>query len=339
MGRRRSALEVLVRPVDAPWPSLTGAGAARLVDSGWRIVVTGAGGWLGLAALELLAGLLGPAFGERVVAFGARGRVLSLRGGVRLEQFPLAALGDLPAAPSLVLHLAFVTQGPAMTFDAAGYVEANRALSRTVLGALDSIGAEGVFQASSGAVHVADPAGGPQSKALYGALKLEDEAAFAAWAREHGRTAAIGRVFNTAGPYINRRATYALAAFIADALAGQPIRIQATRPVVRSYVAIQDLMSVVFGLLTDPAPGAARFETAGETAPEMADLAVAVAEALGSSAGVDRPAFDPAAPGDRYVGDAAVWRGLLAEFGVNPLGLSDQIRQTAAFMSAFPEAS
>lgn len=230
MGTGGRALEALV----TARPALAGVGAGRLAEGGRRIVVTGAGGWLGLASLEMLADLLGDAFAERVTCFGARPRMLRLRGGAEIAQRPLPELSQLPPAPSLVLHLAFITQGPAMTLDAEGYVAANRALSATVRSALDRIGAEAVFQASSGAAHLADPAGGPQSKALYGWLKREDEEAFADWARRRGARAVIGRVFNLSGPYINRRSTYALASFIADALAGRPVRVGAGTPVWRS---------------------------------------------------------------------------------------------------------
>jgi UDP-glucuronate decarboxylase len=330
---RGRALEGLV---SRDWPALGGSGAERLRDGPWRVVVTGAGGWLGLATLELLAGLLGERFEERVVCFGGRGRTLRLRGGVEIAQAPLAAMADLPPKPSLVLHLAFVTQGPAMTLDAQGYVAANRALAAQVLSALDRIGAEAVFQASSGAAYLADPGGGPQSKALYGWLKREDEAAFADWAARRGARAAIGRIFNLSGPYINRRSTYALASFIADALAGRPVRVGAATPVWRSYVAIATLTSVAAGVLTGGSTGVTAFETAGEQALEVGELAQLVAATL-DAPGVARPAFDPAAAGDRYVGDGRAFADLARIHGVAPIDLVTQIRQTAAFMADYPE--
>lgn len=122
-----------------------------------RLVVTGAGGWLGMATLELLAGLLGDAFTDRVACFGARPRRLVLRGGTEIVQHVLARLADLPPKPTLVLHLAFITQGPQMTLTAPDYVTANQALSRQVRDALLPIGAKAVFQASSGAAALADP--------------------------------------------------------------------------------------------------------------------------------------------------------------------------------------
>jgi len=331
LGPGRGAVEALVSARAA----LEGIGAGRLAQDGRRIVVTGAGGWLGLATLEMLADLLGEAFAERVACFGARPRALSLGAGVEIPQRAISELPQLAPAPSVVLHLAFLTQGAAMTLDAEGYVAANEALSATMLSALDRIGAEAVFQASSGAAHLADRAGGPQSKGLYGWLKLRDEEAFAAWAERRGACAVIGRVFNLSGPHINRRSTYALASFIGDALAARPVRIEARTPVWRSYVAIETLMSVVAGALTQ-GPGVTAFETAGQKVVEMGELAQVVAATLGAP-GVERPAFNPAGAPDRYVGEGAEFERLTGAFDVGQRSLEEQIRQTAAFIAEHPE--
>jgi nucleoside-diphosphate-sugar epimerase len=285
-----------------------------------------------------LSGLLGDTFADRVVCFGSRPRLLFLRSGAEVVQHGMSDIVDLPPAPSLVLHLAFITQGPAMTLAAADYVAANRVLSRQVRDALTPIGAQAVFQASSGAAALADPAGGPQSKGLYGWLKQEDEAAFADWAETEGRGALIGRVFNLSGPYINRRSTYALASFIGDALAGRPIEVRAAAPVWRSYVAIAELMSVVLAWLTGSAEGAARFETAGSETLEAGEIARRVAAVLAPDVEVRRPRFEPEASGDRYVGDGSAYEVLRRTANVEQTPFDEQIRATARYMADHPEA-
>jgi nucleoside-diphosphate-sugar epimerase len=320
-------------------PTLSGVGAQRLAESDSRLVVTGASGWLGLATLEMLHGLLGEAFARRVVCFGGRSRRLSLRGGLFVDQSPLAGLAELAPKPTIVLHLGFLTQGPQMTLGADDYVAANLAIRRSVLAALDPIGAEALFLASSGAAYLADRSGGPQSKHLYGWLKREDEAAFAHWGRARGKTVASARIFNLTGPYINRRTTYALACFIADALAGRPIRIQASKPVYRSYTSIAELMSVVLGALTGPARAPLVFDTAGDAVLEMGEIAEAVGFALHSAAGIERPSFDRAADPDRYAGDGATYAALGRGCRVARTLLVQQIQDTAAFMAEYSEAA
>ncbi len=319
-------------PFDDP-DVLTGEGARWLAESGVRVAVVGAGGWMGLASLDLLHGLLGPAaFAERVVAFGSRRRGLALRGGLHVDQRPLGDLANLPPQPTIVLHLAFLTQEKAKTMSEAEYVAANGAISRLVREALDPIGAHGVFVPSSGAVYrVDDPAAQPSMR-LYGRLKLADEAMFADWANEgDGRRAVIARVFNLSGPYINKQSSYALACFIADALADRPIEIRATRPVYRSFVAISELISVALGALAAQGQPVVCFDTAGEQALEMDEIAAAVCTALGARENSTRPPLDSTAA-DRYAGDGATYRDLRARAGVAPVDLSVQIRTTAAYM-------
>ncbi len=317
------------------YPVLTGVGMARLVAGQWRIVVVGAGGWLGLATLELLHGLFGDQFEDRVVAFGSAARSLALRGGLVVEQQPLSRLKALPLAPTLVLHLAFLTQEKANLMSEADYVATNEAISKEVLAALDSIGAEAVFLPSSGAVYMVDQAEAQASMRLYGKLKLEDEARFAGWAAADGKRAVIARVFNLSGPYINKQSSYALACFIADAVAGRPIEIRAKRPVFRSYVAISELMSVVFGALTDGERGAILFDTAGDGIREMADIAEAIAAEFGQNTPARRSMIvgDPA---DRYVGDGETYARLLRSFTVSPVDFRTQVVDTARYMERLP---
>jgi UDP-glucuronate decarboxylase len=318
------------------FPGLQGLGAERLKQDTSRIVVVGAGGWLGLATIELLHGLLGEQFSKRVVCFGSSQRTLNLRYGLTVLQQPLDGLRHLPAYPSLVLHLAFLTQEKAKVMPEAAYVAANTAISSEVLGSLDGIGAQGVFLPSSGAVYLVDQPGAEPSKQVYGRLKLEDEACFGAWAERAGKRAVIARVFNLSGPYINKQSSYALACFIADALADRPIEIKAARPVLRSYVAISELMSVVFGSLTDAKPGVTRFDTAGDRLYEMSEIAEVVREALDSHWNVERCALSNDPP-DRYVGDGATLKRLGQNFGVESVQFPIQVTETARFMARCPD--
>ena len=104
--------------------------AERLRASDWRVLVTGAGGWLGQAALELLADALGPDWRKRVIAFGSNERLLVLRDGSEIRQHPLAMLPTCPPQPSLMLHFAYLTREKASGMPVEAYIATNRALSR-----------------------------------------------------------------------------------------------------------------------------------------------------------------------------------------------------------------
>jgi UDP-glucuronate decarboxylase len=316
-------------------PGLGGAGALRLSQSSARIAVVGAAGWLGMATLELLHRLLGDRFSERVRAFGSTSRTLRLRGDAEVFQAPLDELARLNAAPTHVLHLAFLTQEKAKAMTPEAYRSANRAISSAVLDALPRIGAQSLFVPSSGAVYMADRPEAQASMRLYGELKLEDEARFSRWSDKSGGRLAIGRLFNLSGPYINKQSSYALACFIADALAGRPIQVAATRPVYRSYVAISELMSIVFGTLTDGEGGSITFDTAGDSVYEMSKIAEAVNAALKTGLGVGRPPLTGDEP-DFYVGDARQYQALRDLYEVPPVCFARQIFDTADFMKLPP---
>jgi UDP-glucuronate decarboxylase len=313
-------------------PGRLPAGIARaLVASDRRIVIAGAGGWLGLATLELLENALGADFAGRVRCYGSSARTLTLRNGVSIEQRPLAEITLLEHRPTIVLHLAFLTKDRVDTMDEAEYRAANRKLSDTVLKALDPIGATAVFVASSGAArYAADPAASHALR-LYGALKKRDEDAFAAWAEDGRKTAVVARLFNLVGPYINKLEHYALAAFILDALAGRPIKVRAPHRVVRGFVAVREVMALVFSLLLEEGQQVTLFDTGG-AAHELAEVAGIVAAALGPVSVERAPIVSERI--DDYVGDAAAYALLLVEHDIEPIPLDLEIRDTADFLVA-----
>jgi len=307
-----------------------------LHESRARIVVTGAGGWIGMATLELLAAALGPEFPARVCCFGSSQRTLTLLDGTAIELQPLEGIASLDAQPTLVLHFAFLTKDRAETMDEQAYMQANRQLDRTVLEALDTIGAEAVFVASSGAAARADDPHASPAMRLYGGLKRDQEAQFAAWAERAQKRVVVARIFNLSGPYINKQRSYALGSFILDALDGGPISVVAPHRVTRTYVAVRELMSLGFAILLDGSNGMTRFDTGGEPM-EMQDVAEAVAALLGPVA-IERPPVD-ASNGDSYAGDGDAYRALLARHGITPVPFARQVVETAEFITLFQTLS
>ena len=313
---------------------MTGALEPHVADtiraSDVRIVVAGAGGWIGLATLDLLKAALGEHFADRVYCFGSYDRTLTLRDGTPVAQRPLTDLALLPPAPTILLHLAFLTKDRAEAMDEAAYRAANRAIDDQVLGVLDAIGTQAMFIASSGAASRADDPAATPAMHLYGALKREQEARFADWTDRTGNRVVIARIFNLSGPYINKQRSYALAAFVLDALAGGPVRVRAAHRVIRSYVAIRELMSLVFALLLDEGKGITRFDSGGEPL-EMQAIAQTVAQRLPPSA-IHRPALDPQIVDD-YVGDSGAYLELLARHRIAPVSFAQQVSETVEYLS------
>lgn len=162
---------------------------------------------------------------------------------------------------------------------------------------------------------------------------MEDEQLFAAWADQlpDQRRAVIARIFSLSGPHINKFETYALASFILDALRGQPVVVRASTPVVRSYVAIRELMSLVFSaLLAEDGNHVLRFDSGGEPL-ELGEVARLVADTLGPVS-VDRKPIQNGRP-NHYFGDGERYRALLLEHGIDHVDLSTQVIETAGYLA------
>lgn len=309
---------------------LTAHIATALQATPQRIVVTGASSWLGRATLDLLQDALGQAFKVRVVCFGSRRAEINLSPTRVIEQRPLSELCALPRQPTLLLHFAFLGKERAEAMLEAEYRATNHAIRQSVLDALDPIGVEAAFIASSGAAHHAEDTTASPAMRLYGALKRDDEHAFASWAEASCTNATIARIFNMSGPHINKLDSYALSSFLRDALAGGPVMVRARHDVRRSFVAIRELMSLVFALLLEQRPGVTRFDSGGDDI-ELDALAEMIASSLGCP--VERPALRTGPP-DIYLGDDKTYRRLLARHRIASVPLAEQIAETAMFLKA-----
>jgi len=304
-----------------------------------RIVIVGAGGWIGRAALALLHEALGPDQAQRrIFCFGSQARTIEIESGIAFPQRPLSELAALPCEPTLLFHLAFLTKDKVGDMDDAEYARVNRMLSQQVLDVLPLIGVDRLFVASSGAAAFADDPAAAHDLKLYGGLKRIDEDRFARWAAEAPdvRRALITRIYNISGPYINKHETYALASFILDALAARPIEVRAPMRVIRGFVAVRELLSLVFAaLLAESGEAVLRFDSGGE-ALELGDVAARVAEALGGGIVQRRPITGTTE--NRYAGDDARYRELIGQFGIDHVPLARQITETASYLSRIDRA-
>jgi nucleoside-diphosphate-sugar epimerase len=296
-----------------------------------RIVIVGAGGWIGRALLAGLHDALDHAASEQIVCFGSAARYIDIGDGRVVPQRALAELTDLPHRPTLLFHLAFLTKDKAAGMDAADYRRDNRALSRRVFGALEPIGVDRLFLASSGAAAFADNVAAAPDLRLYGSLKREDEDLFSDWANTGAsRRALIMRIHSLAGPFINKHETYAFASLVLDALSGRPITVTAPMRVERSYVAVREILSLATAALLAPEAPALRQLDSGGEALELGELAQRIAAELGGQ--VKRPPLTSDCI-NTYVGNCLQYNDLLSELKIDPVTLDAQIRETAGYLA------
>lgn len=281
-----------------------------------RYAVTGASGWLGRAALELLH-----ARGADVVGFASRARTVDGRA--------LRALDELPDTPhDVLLHYAYATREQAEGLGVGRYVATNVGLTETVLRAIDHQRPRALFYASSGAAR--QP--GTLDENPYAVLKRHDELILRGAMADVGGRCAVARVFNVAGPWMASLKGFALGSMIEQVRAGGAVEVRARHPVRRSYIDVEDLAALAIAL-ADDGPEETRFDTAGEVVVEVGELAARVATVLGRPDAEVVRDWDPAAPADDYVGDGAAMRALSAELGITLRGLDDQIARTATWLT------
>ena len=310
---------------------------AKLATEDFEFVVTGGGGWLGQATLEMLENALGDQIASRVHVFGSRHRELLLRSRRRLVCHELNSLAQLRAGPCIVAHYAFLTRSLIPELSASDFRDKNTAISQFVAAQMCKLPVAGIFIPSSGAVYRTDRTIDDDLDANpYGVLKARDERRFLELAKKLQCRAVVSRVFNLAGPFINRFSTYALASILLDIGKGGPIHLRADRPVVRSYVHVEDVINLAFALMLDDRPPPnSPFDTAGAFSIEIGDLARLAARVLGKpDIDIIRPQLTSTDP-DYYVGDGKTFSSLMARFNLGLTALDRQISDTANYLDVF----
>ncbi len=297
-----------------------------------RVVITGPSGWIGRAAMAWLNRCYGAAWRERVVLFGSRARSIQGPDG----DVAVRALEEITAADvenALVLHLAYLTKDKVSAVSDADFFAANLAIDDALLTALRAGRPRGVFVASSGAA--ADVERG-RSRNLYGVTKLLQEERFGVYGRGSDASVLIGRIFNIAGPYINKLSEYAIGSFITQALQHGRIEIVAAIPVYRTYLHVDDLLDIVIGTLSSGAAPAGAIDLCGPLVVEMQDVAEAAIDALGLDRGViSRPPVD-FARASMYLGDPCGARSLALANGSSLRDFATQVRDTIEYIRAAP---
>jgi nucleoside-diphosphate-sugar epimerase len=308
---------------------------SALVDRDVCFAVTGATGWLGMATLDVLDIALGPRAGERVIAFGSRGREIKLRAGRSVRVHALDNLDHLANDKRYIfLHYGFLTRAKVAKYSHDDYIAGNAAITDAVSRTVSARKTIGLFVPSTGAVYRKDGTLDDDITANpYGVLKLRDEAHFAQIAAQLGISLTMVRIFNLGGPYINYVNTYALSSIILDVLRGGRVTLRASHPVIRSYVSIFDVIDLALCTLSDrEQPMAKPFDTAGEREIELGELAQYCATVLGRPGiPIERPPLREE-PADRYVGDGTAMRARAARYGIALASLPDQINETADFL-------
>lgn len=296
-------------------PSVT----ERLAATNQRIAVTGATGWFGRVTLDLLGQTMGPeSFHSQVSAYARRPHDVEVEGAGKIK---VRALSEIESTDWL-FHYAFMTQDKINEIGIETYVSENLGILRIVLDLVERCSLSGLFYTSSGSARCPNFDDNP-----YGALKRLDEIALNTSCKKAGTPCVIARVFNVSGAHMTKPEKYALGDLILRVKEGRTLEISASKRVVRSFVAVRDVIMLAIALLFDRE--SAVFETAGEQEVEIEELADIVRNTLGCP---KLPIVRDISPGiseDRYVGKPGEFAALAERYDLVPIPLDAQIRETA----------
>lgn len=296
-----------------------------------RFIITGPTGWIGRALLALLHKAGDPdalAAGESVALFGSRTATMQVHGGPELPIRPLTDIGSADVAGAHVIHLAYLTKDRLGQMGADEFRATNTAIDQAVLDAAGAAHPASLFVASSGAAREAQNG---RDLNAYGLAKLEQEARFAQFASNSGVPVLCGRIFNLAGPHINKLQDYAISNFALQAMGDGPIRIAAAHPVFRSFLHVEDLCRLILRAARAHWGQDNALDLCGAEVLEIQEIATRVANAIKSGSKIDRPVVTFAAE-SAYVGRATDALVLAMRLNLRLKGFEEQLKDTLAWM-------
>ena len=164
-----------------------------------RVLVTGASGWLGRTALDLLAPL-----GLPTLAVASRARIIRV-GDCEIECRVWEDREVAAFAPTVVLDCAFLTRDRVADMPLGDYVAANRTLTERLVYATQLAGVRLALTISSGAaVYPHDALDRRVEHNPYGYLKREAEHGLARAAAETGAVPVVVRAWTFLGEKVNK---------------------------------------------------------------------------------------------------------------------------------------
>ncbi|MEB3199262.1 MAG: NAD-dependent epimerase/dehydratase family protein [Synechococcaceae cyanobacterium] len=312
--------------LSGPAPAPAGEPPALELSGDAPLLLTGASGWFGRTALAVLERRLGPeALRQHLIAYASSAREVDFGSPLGpLLVRPLEEIVEAPR-PAGLLHLAFLTRDRLAEVGLETYVRSNRSITARVAALLRRWPGCPVVTTSSGAAASLDGRAADLEGNPYATLKQEEESLLRELAGAD-RLAVVLRVYAASGRFMAGPQRFALGDFLLQAGRGQTPRLQARRPVWRSYGAVGDIMELAWSLLLDRQRHGMLQLDACSHSLSLLELAQRIAGRFGLPPA--HQSLDPDLPEDRYGADAGPFLEELRRYGLQPESLEQQIETT-----------
>ena len=299
------------------------------------IVITGASGWIGSALLAHIALTYGTNWANQITLFGQSARRHRAPDGT---VFAMRALDTIEASDidgAIVIHLAYLTKEKVDTLGERVFTDTNLNIDDHMLRALDGGHPHAVFIASSGAAALAERG---IDRHPYGLCKLRQEDRFLAWSAKSGVAVLPGRIFNLAGPYINKIESYAVGSFILQAKTKGVINVEAQIPIFRSFLHVNDLCALMMGAANQGIGYQMPIDLCGAEVLEMGDIAALTAELHSKSVAVTRANLR-SETANAYLGNFVQTKCLALRLGLHLAPFRIQLTDTIAWLTDSSDAA
>lgn len=290
-----------------------------------KLLITGAGGWLGTELLEQLLGHYGPEILQQsVVCLGSNSRILTLSDGTQISIIPLEQELKISRVDGFV-HLAFLTRDKVALLGTEKYSFTNLSITSRAIELIEELQPAWIATVSSGAVFSSP--GGPMENNLlenpYGFTKRLEETMLSQVASQIGANIAIGRLWGAMGAFMPINRAYAVSDFICQALDNKKINIRSGGKVWRRYCDAGEFMN----LLTTAAENQPLtvFDSGGELT-EVGKLAQLIADQSEQEIHISRPNKNGGE--DRYFPDENKYKSLAIEFNISLSDLQKLVAKT-----------
>ena len=281
----------------------------KILANDYKFIITGANGWLGRFLLEALHFCFGPELAKNVFVISNSKSRITLDSGNQISAYCYDH--KFPDQQKYILcHFAFLTRDKILKISNDEYIRQNQAIRDNITKIINRTNPISMLYSSSGALYNKDD--------LYGKLKLEDEIYFKELSAKMGYSIIIPRIFNLAGPYINKHNLYAISDFIIQLVKNNQILINANFPVIRSYIHILDLFKICLSFILDEHKNQSclTFDTGSQKEIELFELANIIINLINSNAAIIRPHYNPDLPANRYVGNIQLQQKLCKKYGI-----------------------